>query len=656
MDKVFFFESLLSDERQNDLQNKFSNLLPDSKEGLEYSLVFRQGGLIGANAFALPDGTIVMTDELVELAHYDDEIVSILLHEIGHIVHRHSLRQIISHSGLAVLTVMMTGDVVSAGTLMLSLPNILMKSSFSREHETEADEYSRKEMLRLGIKTDHFANIMYRLELEYIELEEGEEELDFDTEWLEYFSSHPATDDRMALFRTVNTPQVSNELLSPYLLKDVETYRNVDIFDLRAMFEQGDYEKLEELLDSHQRSYENGLGSEITTELAYEYLAFSDPDYETRFDAWIQARPGTYIPYLARATYYYNLAHTKSASYQKDDSSEKIAADIEHTRGKAIADAKKALQIRSNLTLAYSLLVAIADLQNDPKLRQKYLNEALELNPSSYILRRDALYFLSPEEGGSYAKISRFLVDTKKQISKNSDLESLLGYLYYVKSWDAYSNRKYKRTIRLTTLALNNRNNASFYQQRANAYYSLEAYEFALIDYTNAIKLYAYDPGLYVWRAYTYIELDQEDMALKDLRHAARLFPYHRGVLIKLGNVAHNQGQFTEAEQAYNTALVYSPDNPYLYYSIGRNLLFGEGNVEAALPSLKKAIDMNPDAANYWYAYGVALHDYGDCNAVSALEKHLEICDEGEDYDCEEDTRKWAENTISQLKQGQCSL
>jgi tetratricopeptide (TPR) repeat protein len=254
-------------------------------------------------------------------------------------------------------------------------------------------------------------------------------------------------------------------------------------------------------------------------------------------------------------------------------------------------------------------------------LRDEYIDEALKLAPSSYVLRRDALYYLSPENGGSYAKMPRFLVETKNLINENPDLELLMGYLFFVKSWDAYSSYKYRRTIRLTTLALKNRNEANYYVQRANAYFSLEAYEAAVIDYTNAIILQAFNPDLYYWRAYSYLEMAQPEMALKDLEQASRLFPYNRDVLIKLGHVSGAQGHYRQSEEAYKTTLVYDPDNPYLWYNIGRNLYFGEGKAEEALPSLKKATEIDPEAAIYWYAYGAALSELGDCTAVFALKK-----------------------------------
>ncbi|MFW2439402.1 MAG: M48 family metallopeptidase [Arenicellales bacterium] len=247
MDERFFSESALEEERRNYLTEQFAQLLPEQGEGgeMQYTLVFRQGNYIGANAFALPNGTVVITDELVQLAEHDEEIFSVLLHEIGHVEHRHSLRQVISHSGLAILTVLITGDINSAGVLIYALPNILMSTSYSRDIEWEADSYTLKRMQEVGIPLTRFADFMEKLEVYEPEMDVKEEEaiepenpvddqpetavnsnnenlitsnetLDeensqcspplekdysIDLGWLNYISTHPPTDERISRFR-----------------------------------------------------------------------------------------------------------------------------------------------------------------------------------------------------------------------------------------------------------------------------------------------------------------------------------------------------------------------------------------------------------------------------------------------------------------------
>ena len=59
-------------------------------------VLFRQGNRLGANALAIPNNTIILTDELVELAQNDQEIFGVLAHEQGHLAERHSLQLALS--------------------------------------------------------------------------------------------------------------------------------------------------------------------------------------------------------------------------------------------------------------------------------------------------------------------------------------------------------------------------------------------------------------------------------------------------------------------------------------------------------------------------------------------------------------------------------
>jgi len=58
----------------------------------------------------------------------------------------------------------LTGDITAAGSLAVGAPNVLMEASFSRQMETEADTYALNRMQHLGIPSEHFANIMARME------------------------------------------------------------------------------------------------------------------------------------------------------------------------------------------------------------------------------------------------------------------------------------------------------------------------------------------------------------------------------------------------------------------------------------------------------------------------------------------------------------
>lgn len=194
LDKAFFGPSELDAATQARLRARFTAMAAEQETGFRYELHFREGGRIGPNAFALASGAIVMTDELVKLAKHDDELVAVLAHEIGHVVHRHSLRRVFQSSVVALMGTLLTGDVSGPAAIIVALPTILVELQYSQAFEREADDYSLNWLRAHGIDPAHFKHIMLRLEKAH----------GGDAETPSFFSTHPATEERVKLFETLN--------------------------------------------------------------------------------------------------------------------------------------------------------------------------------------------------------------------------------------------------------------------------------------------------------------------------------------------------------------------------------------------------------------------------------------------------------------------
>ena len=194
LDLAYFEPSQLSEEQQQPLRQRFSQLqaaYPD----YEFALHFRQWDDI-PNAFALPSGDVVVTDTLVELAS-ENEVVAVMAHEIGHVVERHSLRSLIQSSLIASAIFLAVGDVSSLSGLITALPTLLVEANYSRQHETEADNFAYHLMQQQGLPHYHFADALLKLE-RYGNSDEAQER---PAELLDYLSSHPATADRIRRFQ-----------------------------------------------------------------------------------------------------------------------------------------------------------------------------------------------------------------------------------------------------------------------------------------------------------------------------------------------------------------------------------------------------------------------------------------------------------------------
>lgn len=189
LDHEFFGESELDPLRQQQIGDLFASIFENTEIAERLTLLFRKGNILGANAFALPSGTIVITDELVEMAEHDEEIIAILAHEVGHIDQQHSIRMLLQSSGSAALFVVLTGDFGSAALLGSSIPTVLVNNAYSREFETEADDYAYRSLDSNGISRHRFADILLRLEQEH-----GGGD---DSAISGFLSSHPRTGDRI---------------------------------------------------------------------------------------------------------------------------------------------------------------------------------------------------------------------------------------------------------------------------------------------------------------------------------------------------------------------------------------------------------------------------------------------------------------------------
>ena len=181
--------SKLSDENRSIIQSHFDSLI---KGDSRYKLHFRSSEEMGANAFALPSGDIVLTDELVALSRDSEfrDILGVLAHEKGHVVYKHSLRMAIKTALSGAIIGYMTGDI---SLLVTTVPTILISSSYSRDFEREADSYALKELHKIGVSTIYMADLF-----EELEKESG---MDENSSVIGLISSHPMTEERIEYFR-----------------------------------------------------------------------------------------------------------------------------------------------------------------------------------------------------------------------------------------------------------------------------------------------------------------------------------------------------------------------------------------------------------------------------------------------------------------------
>lgn len=186
-DRGMFKPTNLDLNKQLSIRNDFDRLRRELPLTNYYHLEFRASKGFGANAFAFPGGTIVITDDMVNAAESQEEVLAVLAHEIGHVELRHTLRSLLQNSAVAVASAAITSDAASLSVAVASLPVLLAQTKYSREFESAADDFAFELLRKNGFSPAAFAAIMQRLAKKH-----GNEGRTFS-----YVSTHPVTEDRV---------------------------------------------------------------------------------------------------------------------------------------------------------------------------------------------------------------------------------------------------------------------------------------------------------------------------------------------------------------------------------------------------------------------------------------------------------------------------
>ena len=136
------------------------------------------------NAFALPDGHLVIYSGLVQKAESAEAFLGVVCHEMAHIQLAHVKQKLIKEVGLSVLLSMVTGN--GQPQAVQAAVEILSSTAFDRELEREADQQAVEYLLAAGLNPLPFADFMEGLAEENAGLEE----------YFSWISTHPSSKER----------------------------------------------------------------------------------------------------------------------------------------------------------------------------------------------------------------------------------------------------------------------------------------------------------------------------------------------------------------------------------------------------------------------------------------------------------------------------
>jgi len=115
------------------------------------------------NAFALPGGAIMVTDELIDLTRTPDELSAVIAHEAAHVEKRHVMQGVWRSFGFGVLLDAAVGGGTGAGQQLILLMGSASNLRYSRAAEAEADLGGQDLLAAQGLSSQGMAPFFKRL-------------------------------------------------------------------------------------------------------------------------------------------------------------------------------------------------------------------------------------------------------------------------------------------------------------------------------------------------------------------------------------------------------------------------------------------------------------------------------------------------------------
>jgi predicted Zn-dependent protease len=130
----------LSPQRQQEIEARFAQVARRAAPDVAYTLKLRgvQEDEV-VNAFALPGGSIILLDGLVAATADDTEVVAVLAHELGHLAHKHGLRNFLQALGIGAVASAIWGDFAG---MVSNVAVVVGALRYSRAFELEADAFA----------------------------------------------------------------------------------------------------------------------------------------------------------------------------------------------------------------------------------------------------------------------------------------------------------------------------------------------------------------------------------------------------------------------------------------------------------------------------------------------------------------------------------
>jgi tetratricopeptide (TPR) repeat protein len=322
---------------------------------------------------------------------------------------------------------------------------------------------------------------------------------------------------------------------------------------LLVLLLEGKYEELDNKLQALQKAYIGDRSIEKSIHRAFYEFYRADPRIGRALDKWIAKRPNSAMPYLARGIY-----RTRTGWVNRGENWSSNTSDSQFS-GMA-AWFSVAMIIDPSLMEPYCYLIEI-DINEGGRKTRTLFNQALKINPISFIVRESYLHSKLPRWGGSYKDMNEIIAEAQSYCKDDPQLKLLEGRVAADIGELALFRKDYQGAIKYFNDALVNGDYPFYNQNMGEALYGIDDYKGAVDQFSRVITAKPGFKRAWWMRSQAYKMLHKFSQALADINYTINMEPDDDKAIAARGYIFENAGDFASALRDFRKADKLNPKN-----------------------------------------------------------------------------------------------
>lgn len=286
--------------------------------------------------------------------------------------------------------------------------------------------------------------------------------------------------------------------------------QTVDRIDVRNLLIAGSFDSLDSLLTAYSDSARRDFRLEYRMDDAFAAFNTASPTLESFIDDWVRARPASGNALIVRAIFYTAAGWNVRGGNAIDNTAHRRLSGANGYFSRAVSDLRQALRVVPCSLIAYKTLMAIAPYTGDTTTSRAAMDQALLIQPYSFLVRERHMLNLRPRWGGSYESMDRLAQESDSLVSRNPRLGALHGFADWDRADVAERKGDLEGAVELYSRALSTGDLWRFRLDRGRLYHRAERDNESLADLERALVQRPQVPELLHVLATTKYELGRQ--------------------------------------------------------------------------------------------------------------------------------------------------